>query len=251
MEINDYAKKHETRKGYILALLFIVAGLLFLGKNLGWIEPSVINLIFSWPMILILIGAVSIFRRHLIGGGIAIGIGIYFFLPRLNWGIAGWFHTYWPLGLILLGLIILLKRRDNNYVKGHTTGRHRFFSRHSFASSEGGIQEGYVRSDVSFASVKHIVLDPVFRGADIDISFGGVVLDLRRTTLEAKETVVHIDCSFGGVELYVPDHWEILVETDSLLGECYDRRNHTQPIDTEHRLIVCGDLSFGGIEIKS
>lgn len=251
MEINDYAKKHETRKGYILALLFIVAGLLFLGRNLGWIEPFVFDLIFSWPMILILIGIGSIIRRHLIGGSIAVGIGIYFLLPRLNWVTAGWFHTYWPLGLIVLGLIILLKRRDNKYVNTHTTGRHRLSSRYSVASSEGGIQEGYVRADVSFASVKHIVLDPVFRGADIDISFGGIVLDLRRTTLEAKETVIHVDCSFGGVELYIPDHWVVQVETDSFLGECKDRRNQTQQVDTEHRLIVCGDLSFGGIEIKS
>lgn len=251
METSTPDKNHPSKKRYIPALILILLGFLFLGKNIGWIDSAWFGLILSWPMLLTLGGIIAIFRRHVLGGAIATGIGIYFLFLRLNWITHGWMHTYWPLALVALGLIILLKRRDNSYVKSRTTDAHRLFSRPAAASSEGDTREGYVRSDVSFASVKHVVADPVFRGADIDVSFGGIVLDLRHTALEAKETVIHIDCSFGGVELYVPVHWPVQIETHAFIGGCDDRRNHVQPIDTEHRLIVCGNLSFGGIEIKS
>lgn len=251
METSTHEKNHPSDKRYITALILILFGFLFLGKNIGWIDSAWFHVLLSWPMLLIFVGVIGIFRRHILGGAITAGIGICFLFPRLNWGIHGWMHTYWPLGLVAIGLIILLKRRDNGYVQGHTDDTNRFSFRFAPTSSEGDTREGYVRSDVSFASVKHVVADPVFRGADINVSFGGVVLDLRRTTLEAKETVIHIDCSFGGVELYVPDHWLVQMQTSAFLGGCNDHRYRKQPVDTERRLIICGNLSFGGIEIKS
>lgn len=251
METNTYKKNRQSGKGYIVALILIFFGLLFLGKNLGWIEPAWFALIVSWPTLFIIWGVIAIFRHHPVGGAIAIGIGIYFLFPKLDWVPSGWIHTYWPLGLVALGLMILLKRRDNSYATKHIPHKHRLFSQHSFSSSEQNSEEGFVHSDISFSSVKHIVLDPVFRGANLDISFGGVVLDLRRTTLEAKETVILIDCTFGGVELYVPDHWLIQIELDSFIGGCNDHRGRIPDVDSDHILIIRGDLTLSGIEIKS
>lgn len=248
METNPYEKPRSSYRGYIASFILIAFGLLFLAKNLGWIDPDVFDLMISWPMLLVVWGMVAIFRHHLIGGAVAIGIGVYFLLP--DWAMYGWMHTYWPLGLIVLGLIILLKRRDNRYTSGHEKRKQGYFAKRSFAYSDT-TQEGYVYSDVSFSNVKHIVLDPVFRGGRLDISCGGVVLDLRRTALEAPETVLHIHCSFGGVELYIPEHWLVRMETDSFLSGCDDHRGRGQQIDSDHVLILRGDLTCSGIQIKS
>lgn len=250
METNPYQKQHASYKGYVIAFLFIAIGLLFLGRNLGWIEWDVFDLIVSWPMLLVVWGIIVIFRHHLVGGAIMIGIGIYFLFPKLNWVTYGWMHTYWPLGLVALGLIILLKRRDHRYTNDYGKKKQCFFTKHS-SSYLDNTQEGYVHSSVSFSNIKHIVLDPVFRGGHLDISCGGVVLDLRRTTLEAPETILQIDCSFGGVELYIPEHWLLQMETNAFLSGCDDHRSRGQQIDPDHVLVIRGDLTFSGIQIKS
>lgn len=257
METNSYEKRHTSKRGSMVAFILIAFGFLLLGRNLGWIDSYFFHLILSWPMLFILGGILAIFRRHLVGGAFAIGIGLYFLFPKLNWITHGWIHTYWPLGLVVLGVIVLLKRRDNRYTNTYGKEKSGFFAKRSFASSvessssaESG-REGYVHSHVSFSSVKHIVRDPVFRGAHLDISFGGLVLDVRHTVLETPETVIYIDCSFGGVELYVPEHWLIRLETDAFLSGCDDHRGRGQQIDPDHVLIIRGNLTLSGIQIKS
>lgn len=43
-----------------------------------------------------------------------------------------------------------------------------------------------------------MVLDEVFKGATIRNTFGGTVLDLRRTNISEGETYIEVECNFGG-----------------------------------------------------
>ena len=75
---------------------------------------------------------------------------------------------------------------------------------------------------------------------------------LRRSKLEAPQTFIDIDCTFGGVEIYLPSDWNLLTQIDAFIGGCDDKRyNSSVEIDKEHILIVRGKVSFGGIEFKS
>ncbi|MDR2496595.1 MAG: cell wall-active antibiotics response protein, partial [Tannerellaceae bacterium] len=112
------------------------------------------------------------------------------------------------------------------------------------------VDDGYVSIGVSFGSTKTIVVDPVFKGAEISVSFGSAILDLKRTVLEAAETYVDIDCTFGSVELRIPSGWYVVVMSDNSFGGCEDKRWISQGVDYDHKLIVRGDISFAGIEIK-
>ena len=109
---------------------------------------------------------------------------------------------------------------------------------------------GFVSVDTTFNSVRHIVLDPVFKGADIDVSFGNVILDLKKTTLEADETIINIDSSFSGVVIYVPKGWLVRLKVGSFLAGCQDMRELTEATDMTHTLYICGDLSFSGLELR-
>ena len=90
----------------------------------------------------------------------------------------------------------------------------------------------------------------VFGERDTDVSFGNVILDLKKTTLEADETIINIDSSFSGVVIYVPKGWLVRLKVDSFLAGCQDMRDLTETTDMTHTLYICGDLSFSGLELR-
>ena len=73
----------------------------------------------------------------------------------------------------------------------------------------------------------------------------------RRTTLPEGETFLDIDCTFGGIEIYVPSDWKVVFRCNTCLGGCQDKRFGGGVIDQNRILVIRGDLTFGGIEIKS
>lgn len=82
------------------------------------------------------------------------------------------------------------------------------------------------------------------------IALGGTVLDLRRTNIEQGETYIDVECVFGGVEIYVPLDWRVDLQANVFLGGCEDKRVPGVNIDQSRSLVVIGNVSFGGVEIK-
>ena len=153
---------------------------------------------------------------------------------------------FWPVLFIFVGIMILFKP-ERHHFNAHWDGRRPEYTKEVYSS-----EDGFIVSDNTFGSVQQIVLDPVFRGARLRNAFGGTVLDLRRSKLEAPQTFIDIDCTFGGVEIYLPSDWNLLTRIDAFIGGCDDKRyNSSVEIDKEHILIVRGKVSFGGIEFKS
>ncbi|MDR1160934.1 MAG: cell wall-active antibiotics response protein [Tannerellaceae bacterium] len=237
---------HRTVNTIVAALIFIVAGSMLLGRNLDLISDAVFRIVVSWQMLLIAFGLSSLIKRNLTAGFIFLVVGTFFLIPVIT-GVEGeWFRTYWPVIFIIIGIVLLFRRRK---CKHH--GEWKWDGCEHATSEELSSEDGFVKADVSFGAARYIVLDPVFRGADLDVSFGSVTLDLRKTTLEEPQTRIDIDCSFGGVELFIPAHWNVQVEADSTLSGCEDKRHISQAVDYEHKLIIKGDLTFSGIEIKN
>ncbi|MDR1200179.1 MAG: cell wall-active antibiotics response protein [Tannerellaceae bacterium] len=238
---------HRTFNTIVTALIFIVAGSMLLGRNLDLIPAYVFHIVVSWQMLLIVLGLSSLIKRNLAAGFIFLVVGTFFLIPVIT-GVEGeWFRTYWPVIFIIIGIVLLFKRWNFKRHRGCKWGE---CDEHA-ASKELFSEDGFVKADVSFGAARYIVLDPVFRGADIDVSFGSVTLDLRKASLDESQTYIDIDCSFGGIELFIPAHWNVQVKADSTLSGCEDKRHISQVVDYEHKLIIKGDLTFSGIEIKN
>lgn len=62
----------------LIALLFILSGILLFARNMGWITSEVFDLIVSWHSLLILLGIYAMIRRHFIGGIILFSGGCLF-----------------------------------------------------------------------------------------------------------------------------------------------------------------------------
>jgi predicted membrane protein len=245
---------HRHHHGISLAFLLIAAGLVFLGFNTGVIPLQYKSIFLSWQMLLIVLGFASLFKRHYFGGIVLFLIGGFFLLPVINQVNPNWLgpfpadfiHLYWPVLLIAAGAIVLLQWI---FPAPH---RWKSVEHHHHHTDYQNYTEGYINSNSVFGSGEHIVLDPEFKGGEINSVFGGVTLDLRKTSLKEGKTKLQISAVFGGVTLYVPESWNVELHTDCVFGGFEDKRfGSINEIDRSHTLVIYGSCVFGGGEIKS
>jgi predicted membrane protein len=256
--------KNSFRSGYTkgmgFGLVLLLIGVLFLGYNFGIISYNVKEVIFSWPMLLILIGVSNLFRRHLISGVVLILVGGFFLIPRVVPGLDGQFiHLYWPLLLIGAAIVILLQRIVNPRWGFESWGRdwhkydhHHHHSHHYDHSKWAGntSTDGFSKNSI-FASGDHIVLDPEFKGGELNAVFGGITLDLRRTNLPEGETRLDVNAVFGGITIFLPSDWYVETNLDAVFGGFQDNRLPKEPLDTSRKLIITGSCVFGGGELRN
>lgn len=101
------------------------------------------------------------------------------------------------------------------------------------------------------APYAHVVLDELFRGANIRTYFGGTTIDLRHTHIASGETYIDLNCNWGGIELFIPSDWKVQIECNCFCGGCEDKRWKGAETKQEWSvLVIRGNISFGGIEIK-
>lgn len=138
-------------------------------------------------------------------------IGAYLLSPHLGWFPAGVHITLFPIILIVIGLAFLFRPKR---------ARHERMRMGNFASSQYNSTDGVLHSENTFSGIRQVVLDEFFKGGTIQNSFGGTIIDLRRTTLPEGETFLDIDCTFGGIEIYVPSDWKVVFRCNTCLGGC-------------------------------
>jgi len=244
-----------VRNGIIFALLLIGAGLLLLCFNTGTFPVIWKSFFFSWPMLLFIIGAIHICRFHFISGIILAAIGKYFLLSEISKiypdtiAYEQFLSTYWPAGIILLGILIFLSFiiRPERFKKHR---HHKGNWKESYTPNEQENQDGKINYQFIFSGTEQVILDPEFKGGNIDLTFGGMELDLRHTSLPKGDTYLYVNALFGGLEISVPDNWDIEVRTKSVVGGVSDSRVKNTDKDQESKLILVAKCTFAGIEIK-
>jgi hypothetical protein len=269
MEQNEV--KNPIRQGYTkgigFGLFLLVVGVLFLGFNFGIIPMSLKWVIISWPMLLIVIGISHYFTRRIVSATILVLIGSFFLLPRFIEAYPAYFpgihadftHIYWPLLLIAGGVLIIAGRlfgsnwgfgEWNHHQHYHYNHRQHRHQRNDYSSKWASTGEGFSKNSI-FGSGDHIVLDPEFKGGEMNAVFGGMTLDLRRTNLPVGETVLEINAVFGGITIYVPADWFVETHLDAVFGGFQDNRRPIDPMDKTRKLIISGACVFGGGELRN
>ena len=122
----------------------------------------------------------------------------------------------------------------------------------SDSSGQGVTADGVYAQSVVFGGAEDVFLEPVFRGGAIDVVFGGVDLDLRKTTLPEGDTHLSINAVFGGVEVRLPDNWKVEQKISAVFGGVDDDRKKQSHIEVDNtrKLIITGDVVFGGVDIE-
>lgn len=92
-----------------------------------------------------------------------------------------------------------------------------------------------------------------FRGARLFAVFGGYEVDLTRADIEGNEAYIEANAVFGGGEIRVPASWKVVVQGMGIFGGYDDKSQFVQtdsaaPTKT---LYVRGVAVFGGVEVKN
>lgn len=227
-----------NKKTFWGGVLFIAIGLLLLLQNFNVLPFVLPAYVFTWKMLLIVIGLFALPSRNWGGGLTLIAIGTYFLLPDL--GIHNMtFTQLWPALLIVLGVMIIVNRPNSDKKKqkinlGKTT------------------MDGYIENTVIFGADNKKVSSYNFKGGHLNVTCGGLELDLTNCTLSKERNIIDVNVVFGGISLTVPREWNVISEAVPIMGGIEDEVNELKDryIDPAAELIIRGNVIMGGLEIK-
>ena len=235
----------------LIGLLIIGAGVLILLRNLDFPFP---DFLFTWPMIVILVGFVMAVREGFKPGGWVpvIAVGGFFLAMKMF----PEFHLstfFWPAILIAVGLSFVIGlgkiyRRnrvstDSNFIKEDTS----FVTGASVDDSNG---EDVIDAAAVFGAVKKNIYAKNFKGGEVVTVFGGSEINLMQADFTGT-IKIEVVCIFGGATLIIPPHWQIRSEAVAIFGGIEDKRAHPAGISTDKIVILEGFVMMGGIDIKS
>jgi predicted membrane protein len=230
----------RNRSGIIPGILLIVVGTIFLLDHMGFIQAE--HFWKFWPLILIVVGLAKIFRDKAIILGIGfVLVGVVLQLHELNYTNLSW-ATIWPFLLIMAGAQMILAKFSGPTLPG-------------ISGSPVSDSTDMLNEYALFGGVERRVNIKNLRGGSISAIFGGVELDLRSAEIEGEEATVFVEATFGGVEIVVPDRWNVTSQIESIFAGYTDER--TPPAPDPHNtsprktLILRGRAVFGGIVVKN
>jgi predicted membrane protein len=243
--INDFKdghreKRHEhlTNNRVIIGVVLVLAGLALVIKNTGFFSDFIDHVVFSWPMLLIVIGLImTLGSSEKTGGIIVMAVGGFFMIPLIFRETFHMYNMFWPSIFIIIGIIFIVSKR-----KGWGS-----------LISKGTIGDDYVDYVSVFSGGERQIVSQNFKGGKISAVFGGMEVDLSQAKLAPGRNVLEIACVFGGAELIVPDTWFVTIEVTPVLGGFSDTRklHPGRTVDPSSQLVIKGAVVFGGGEIKS
>jgi len=219
----------------IFGIILVLFGLAMMAKSFDLVSPEVEYVLFSWPMLLVVLGVIFLITGNRNTTGIVLFlIGTVFLLPRFL-DIPYSFHDiFWPVVFIAVGILILIK---------------------AFAHSgrkDPDVAPDQIDDVAILGGNERRINSKNFKGGKITSIFGGTQISFTEAELAEGEIVIDMFSLFGGCTLIIPKDWEVKVEVTSILGGFADKRIFGDPGSGQKGvLIIKGMAIFGGGEIKS
>lgn len=227
---------------FVLGLLVIVLGLMFLADNFGYFESRDIIHTY-WPSLLVLWGLAKIFQSPgspgKTFGMILILLGIVLQLDRLDILYFRW-HDWWPVILIIVGI---------NFLRG-SRFRDRYKQENTRTEMHDAGSDNYIKHFALMSGVKRAITTKNFQGGELSAIMGGIDIDLRGSQMEGTEVVLEVVTIWGGIELHIPAQWTVVVRANPIMGGIEDRTYSPKEGEVK-RLIIVGTVIMGGVEIKN
>jgi len=241
-EFKKPARHHDTSNRFIIGVLLIIAGLILIVKKSTVLpEPLdyfIDDIIFSWQMLLIVIGVITLTGSdNKTPGIVMISVGGFFLIPELFTDFFRSFNFFWPALFIVVGVVLLMNSK-------------RLVKKLDYSTVNKADYIDYVNI---FSGAERQLITDNFQGGKVTSIFGGGEVDLTRSSLAPGDNVIEITCIFGGTTIIVPESWNVVIEVTPILGGFSDSRKMRGDVirDNTRSLTIKGTVIFGGGEIKS
>lgn len=222
----------------VVGLIIIAVGVLFVLDNMNMIYAW--DYVRYWPAVLLIVGVVKLAdpNANKFWAWVFVSVGGLMLLDRMDYIVFN-IENWWPVILIALGGTILwgsLKRRS-----AHTVVLH---------GDNADTDESFLSLTAVMGGFEKKVLSEDFRGGNLTTIMGGAELDFRQAVIKGDEAVIDVFVLMGGIEMKVPENWQVKVTGIPIMGGFSDE-TRSPSTGKAKRLIIQGNVVMGGIEIKN
>jgi predicted membrane protein len=259
------ANNNGTNNSRLFAGLFVIAiGVLFFLKQSGFaIFPY---WLFTWPMILIIIGLFIGVKHGFRGAGwiVMLIIGSFFLLDDVL-DMYSLRRYLVPAILVGVGIMIIARPKKNDGFSGfgNCNSKKKFGDTPPVTDSDlqpaadtntgtGSTDDAEkLNASAIFGAVQKNIVSKNFQGGEVVSVFGGSEINLSKADINGVVTV-EVTAIFGGVKLIIPSHWTVRQEVAAIFGGVEDNRDTHSIITIQNKVLVLKGTAFmGGIEISS
>jgi predicted membrane protein len=235
----------SSKKRVYVGIFLIAIGAFWILERLNLIPDFWNDILISWQMLFIAIGAFSFIGGNKTMGTVLMVFGGFFLLPEIMTIPYEIRRIGWPLLIIAIGFILLVT---------HAGRRKNIKEPPIFeAGSQHHTGNDYFDEFVMFGGREVYVDSKRFLGGKTTSIFGGAEYDLRQAELSPNGAVIDCLSIFGGCAFKVPPDWTVKNEVTAVFGAFTDKRgssiNHIVS-DPSKTLVIKGFASFGGVEVK-
>lgn len=198
-----------------------------------------------WPLLIFGLGLGSIFEHPVFGiviiaagayEAIHLGLGIGFDLP--------WYVILLVIAIAVLAHLLIKTVRGKNKTDMSFEYSGGSDNKDNFSFSIDGY---YLKEDLNFGNRNVIYPDRIFNGADIEANFGETHIDLTNVTEFSNSPVIHVECNFGTVTIYLPKCVRLTRSSETAFA-AFGVKGEPAP-DATQQVIVRGEVHFGSLEI--
>jgi predicted membrane protein len=212
----------------VLGLAIMLAGLVLALDSLGVMDARFVFRL--WPLILIAVGVAkwqSAYQRS--SAFVWIVAGVALLLMTVGRMPAS---RLWAAALFFIGANIAWRALRPTVPKGCDD------------------PESHVNMTAILGGAKAVSHATDFHGGQAVATLGGCEIDLRHASIaEGSEAIIDTFAFWGGIEIKVPEDWQVVNRGNAFLGGFEDK---TRPIPgATKRLIVTGTAIMGGVEVKN
>lgn len=105
------------------------------------------------------------------------------------------------------------------------------------------------KAEVNFQSLSEYLHADALRSGWFSSSFGQLAVYFDQAHVAPEGAEIHVECSFGSVQLYIPKEWRVTDQMETSFGSVECDVPRAVPQEGAPRLTLVGEVSFGSIQI--